>query len=278
MSGGAPGRRGADIIAADGRAGVTRRGNLLLGWSLALLGIAAFTRLGIWQLDRMHEKTAMLAAVDAAVRSRTPVPLAQAADAAHARDYHWSRGAGHFAPVPPVLLDNQSRNERPGVRAYRVFDPDAGTPLLVELGWLPVPGDRTMPAVPLPADTTEVAGLLMPPPSPGLAKGVPVPVCNGSTQNPPCGRGASPDALLTLALDPDTLATTLDLPTLAPRILKLDPAQPLPPTPAYARDLDILPNTLPPERHLGYAVQWFGLAAAVLVIALVLTFRTPRSP
>src|SRR5690606_33526115 len=96
--------------------------------------------------------------------------------------------------------------------------------------------------------------------------------------DPTCGRGGSPDALLTLALDPDTLATSLDLPTLAPRILKLDPAQPLPSAPAYARDLDILPNTLPPERHLGYAVQWFGLAAAVLVIALVLTFRKPRSP
>ena len=39
------------------------------------------------------------------------------------------------------------------------------------------------------------------------------------------------------------------------------------------RDLDILPNTLSPERHLGYAVQWFGLAIAVLVIALVMTFR-----
>ena len=45
-------------------------------------------------------------------------------------------------------------------------------------------------------------------------------------------------------------------PSLAPRVLQLDPALPL----GYARDLDMLPNTLPPERHLGYAVQWFGLA------------------
>ena len=42
------------------------------------------------------------------------------------------------------------------------------------------------------------------------------------------------------------------------------------------RDLDILPNTLTPERHLGYAVQWFGLAAAVFVVALVLTLRARR--
>jgi cytochrome oxidase assembly protein ShyY1 len=55
-------------------------------------------------------------------------------------------------------------------------------------------------------------------------------------------------------------------------VLKLDPALPL----GYARDLDILPNTMPPERHLGYAVQWFGLALTVLITALVLTFRKPR--
>jgi len=57
-----------------------------------------------------------------------------------------------------------------------------------------------------------------------------------------------------------------------PRVVRLDPKLPG----GYARDLDILPNTLPPERHLGYAVQWWALSIAVLVTALVLTFRKPR--
>jgi cytochrome oxidase assembly protein ShyY1 len=43
----------------------------------------------------------------------------------------------------------------------------------------------------------------------------------------------------------------------------------------YARDLELLPNTLPPERHRGYALQWFGLAFATLVAALFVTFRPP---
>ena len=43
------------------------------------------------------------------------------------------------------------------------------------------------------------------------------------------------------------------------------------------RDLDLLPNTLPPQRHLGYAVQWFGLALTVLVVALVLEWRRRRA-
>ncbi|MDN5783013.1 MAG: SURF1 family protein, partial [Luteimonas sp.] len=75
--------------------------------------------------------------------------------------------------------------------------------------------------------------------------------------------------ILATGLDAPGLRTQLRQPGLAPRVLKLDPAAPL----GYARDLDVLPNTLPPERHLGYAVQWFALAAAVLVIALLLTFR-----
>jgi len=54
--------------------------------------------------------------------------------------------------------------------------------------------------------------------------------------------------------------------------LRLDPSMAI----GYARDLELLPNTLPPDRHLGYAVQWFALAAAVLVIALVLTVRRRR--
>ena len=60
--------------------------------------------------------------------------------------------------------------------------------------------------------------------------------------------------------------------SLSPRVLRLDPASPL----GYARDLELLPNTLPPDKHRGYALQWFGLALAVLVTALVLTFRQPR--
>ena len=40
--------------------------------------------------------------------------------------------------------------------------------------------------------------------------------------------------------------------------------------------MDLLPNTLPPQRHLSYAVQWFGLALTVLVVALVLERRRRR--
>lgn len=236
---------------------MTRRAGRWLGWGAAVAVIVLFCALGRWQLARMHEKQAMLDAVNAVLAQRRALPLA-AAEGANARGYDWATGAGRFADAPAVLLDNQSRDGRPGVRAYRLFLPLRSPPLLVELGWLPLPGDRTLPAIaPLPG-AREISGLLLPPPSPGLAAAVASPQAGGT--------------ILATALDAPGLPRLLGLQALPPRVLRLDPALP----PRYARDLDILPNTLPPERHLGYAVQWFALAAAVLATALLLTFRRRR--
>lgn len=252
MAGIIAGARGDDAMSR-------RRLPLWAGWTLALSVAALCAALGSWQLQRMHAKQALLQASARVLQERQARPLALAADAARVRGYDWSAGEGRFLPLPAVLLDNQNRAGRPGVRAYRVFQPaqPASPPLLVELGWLPLPGDRRLPAVPRPGDT-QVSGLLLPPPSPGLVA--------------PAAAAQPDGTLLLVALEPQVVARALGLPALAPRVLRLDPALPL----GYARDLDLLPNTLPPERHLGYAVQWFALAAAVLAIATLLTVRERR--
>lgn len=252
------------IIAGHGSGVVSgvagrRRLPLWAGWLLALVVAAACASLGFWQLQRMHAKQARLDASAQVLGERVAQPLARAADPARASGYDWAAGGGRFAPLPAVLLDNQNRDGRPGVRAYRVFQPaePAAMPLLVELGWLPLPGDRRLPAVEMPA-AGQVSGLLLPPPSAGLAA--------------PAVATQADGTLLVVALDPAAVAAALSLPALAPRVLRLDPDLPL----GYARDLELLPNTLPPERHLGYAVQWFALAFAVLAIAALLTLRGRR--
>jgi len=237
---------------------VSRPLQRLLLWALALAAMAAFSAAGVWQLGRQAEKQAMLDAVADTLARRTPRALALAADPRRARDYDWARGEGRFIDAPAILLDNQQREGRSGVRAYRVFDPGSAPLLLVELGWLPLPGDRTLPDVPRPWGRIDVQGLLAPPPSSGIATAVAVTQPDGS--------------VLTIGLDAANLAASVGVAALAPRVLKLDPALPI----GHARDLDVLPNTLPPARHLGYAVQWFALALAVLVTALVLTFRPRR--
>jgi cytochrome oxidase assembly protein ShyY1 len=235
-------------------------------WLFAIAAFALFARLGFWQLDRRGEKQAMLDAVASVLADRTAHPLAArvadplpGGDDGVAQQYAWVAGPGAFLDRPAVLLDNQQRDGRVGVRAYRAFLPDgARTPVLVELGWRPLPGDRTMPATPRPEGTLTLEGLLLPPPSPGLAATTVAPQPDGT--------------LLATGLRLPEVAAAMGLPALAPRVFRPDPALPL----GYARDLDILPNTLPPEKHLGYAVQWFGLAAAVLVTALLLAWRARR--
>jgi cytochrome oxidase assembly protein ShyY1 len=238
---------------------VSRGRHLVAGWTLAMAAMVLFASLARWQYGRMHEKQAMLDAVQRTLDARRPQPLALAADPTRAKTYDWAAGTGTFADAPAVLLDNQQRDGRPGVRVYRLFVADAApTPLLVELGWLPLGGARALPVVPRPEGHMRIEGLLAPPPSGGIVRADAAPQPDGT--------------LLVVGMDPAALARRFDRAALAPRVLKLDPRAPL----GYARDLDVLPNTLPPAKHLGYAVQWSALALAVLATALILTFRKAK--
>jgi surfeit locus 1 family protein len=60
--------------------------------------------------------------------------------------------------------------------------------------------------------------------------------------------------------------------SLLPFVLRLSPAS----EQGYTREWQ-LRTGLTPERHLGYAVQWFALAAALLTLCIwVAVKRTPR--
>jgi cytochrome oxidase assembly protein ShyY1 len=229
-----------------------RRHTRLLGWMLALVAMAVFCLLGCWQLQRMQQKQALLQA-QAAAAAQPPSTLSRALAAAG--PVHGIVDHGRFLPGL-VLLDNQMRHGRAGVKVYRPFRSDEGALLLVDLGWRVLPADRTLPVLPPPPSPVAVRGLLAPAPAPGLALG-------------PVASPAGPQRWLASRLQSDALAPLLGLPGLPTRVLRLDPALPF----GDERDLDLLPNTLPPQRHLGYAVQWFGLALTVLVVALVLEWR-----
>ena len=252
--------------------GVTTRAShgsglgMTAGWLLALAVIVAFASLGRWQLARMHQKQAKLDAAAHALDKRAPQPLLLASDPKRAGAYDWAAGRGSIAGAT-VWLDNQIHEGRPGVRMYCVLLPDDGVQaLLVDAGWWPLDGRRALPVFGCPArDGQRVRGLLAPPPSIGIAHGDAL-------------AAAGESRWLASRLDLAAIARTLRLPTgIAPRVLRLDPQRAAGDAGAMLapgeRDLDILSNTLTPERHLGYAVQWFGLAIAVLVVALVMTLR-----
>lgn len=239
-----------------------------LAVALVVVGVALFARLGIWQYGRAQEKYASIAAVANVVAKREALPLVQTAnEGARASAYDWVEGSGAFADIDPVLLDEQIRNGRVGVRVYRVFvmenaDRSVGGHLLVDVGWVPWPPDRSLPNLPFPETARmEIRGLLAPPPPYGIPLG--------------SGIAHKDHAFLATRIDlgdmaPDILNWAPNAtPPLAPRVLRLDPTLPM----GFERDLEILPNAMPPERHLGYAVQWFALALAAIAIFIVLHWR-----
>jgi surfeit locus 1 family protein len=244
---------------------MTPRARLAVGWLLALAVAIAFASAGRWQLGKMQQKQRMQAQAERALSAPRPQPLLLASDPVRVRDYDVAEGRGGLVDAT-LWLDNQLREGRAGVRMYCVLLPDEGVQaVLLDAGWWPLDGARALPRFGCPRSSGEVRGLLAPPPSVGLARG----------------------AAMAAVGDRRWLATRLELPAIAqalglrtgiaPRVLRLDPARRASDAGVMLapgqRDLDVLPNTLPPERHLGYAVQWFALALAVLVLAAVMTWR-----
>jgi surfeit locus 1 family protein len=164
------------------------------------------------------------------------------------RSIEWAEGPLHFPQGPLLLLDNQRRGNAVGVSVYQTAERVDGSALLVDMGWLPVSGDRQLPKPRPLAGKIHVQGLLMPPPSMGLAMG-------------PAFSEQPDGSLLLTRLDIRALAERRNQ-RFAERVLRLDPQLPF----GFARDLQVQSNTLTPEKHRGYAMQWFGLAAAFAVL------------
>ena len=220
-------------------------------WAVALVLCLAFVRAGLWQSGRAIEKDNLLADSARVLAERRPLSLADGVASMPA----WVSVEGVFEAIPALRLDNQRRGAEVGVQVYRLFRLEDGIRLWIDTGWRPLPADRRVPDEPaLPDTSMRLEGLLVPPPSAGLALGP------ASSPLPDGGR-------LALRLEAEVLGDAEG--AIDAAVLRLDPAIPL----GHERDLDLLANTLSPDKHRGYALQWFGFAAGLLLLSLFLQFR-----
>lgn len=221
-------------------------------WMVALAAIAAATltaRLGWWQLDRAAQKIAMQTTLDE--RARLPVidqasALGASAEAASAQQQRLVRLTGRWSSAHTVVLDNRQMNERPGFLVVTPLLLDDGSAVLVQRGWLPRDmHDRSRVAdVPAPGGEVVVVGRVAPPP----------------------GRlyefNAGERGRLRQNLDIDGFARETGLALRPLSILMSD-------SPAAMGDglrRDWPAPSLGVAMHQGYAAQWFGLSALVLVL------------
>ena len=221
-------------------------------WLMWLLVLALLLALGSWQWQRAEQKRQWLAQ-----RSAEPLQLrwrAQLDEALQGNRWLPVVAALEWLPVEPLLLDNRTHQGRAG---YEVLQPARladGSTVLVNRGWLAAPVRREQrPRVTTLSGVTRVEALA----------GVPVASFTLASASD------EPWRLQTLSLAQASEYWGLPL---APWALWL--AQP-DASGLVAR----VPGTgqLPPERHLGYALQWFALALTLFGLGLWLEWRRRRS-
>ncbi|MBK9135457.1 MAG: SURF1 family protein [Betaproteobacteria bacterium] len=228
-------------------------------WTAALCLIALTARLGFWQLDRAAQKTALheaqLQQARAPALSLPELP-ATAAEAA-AAEHRAVAVQGRWLPTHTVFLDNRPHGPRAGFHVLTPLALADGRMLIVQRGWWP-------------RDAADRTRLAAPPPPAGV-----VDVRGRVALAPMRLFELAPEAggVIRQNLDLDAYRQETRLPLLPWLLVQLDdPAQPVDdglvrqwPEPAAGA-----------HKNLGYAVQWFALAALVAVLLLWFQVWRPR--
>ena len=220
-----------------------------------LLLLAAFVGLGRWQWSRGADKQQLWEQFEQA-----PVPAVTELPPDFDRLQRFSRVAfpASYEPAHQFLLDNRTRDGKPG---YEVLTPavlNDGRRILVNRGWIPFTGYRDqLPDVTLTsAGRVTLTGRVDELPAAGLASG----------RAPPAADDRWPK--VTSFPTHEELERALGM-RISRRILLLDPDAPG--SGNFVRQWS--PPGLAPDRHFSYAIQWWGFAVVLLVLYFGLNFR-----
>jgi surfeit locus 1 family protein len=227
------------------------------GIALTVLGTALLLQLGFWQLGRSEQKQALLDQYARGQQSQ----LELTAENAHTLPrYQRVAVTGRYDPSHQILLDNMpSHAGQPGYRVLTPMQTAAGW-LLVDRGWLPMGRSRAeLPDISVSADERSITGTIDDLPRPGIE--LDTPAIDASVPWP---------RVLNFPKHPD-LEQQLRRPLL-PGVLLLDASLP----DGYGRVWEAHIG-VSPQRHIGYAIQWFALAAAAVIIFIVTSFRTTKA-
>jgi surfeit locus 1 family protein len=211
---------------------------------IALPGFLALLALGTWQLDRLAWKTALNAQRQGAAAG-APVPLPQSREAAQAAEFRPTRAEGVFDHARERYVGATSERGQAGFHVVTPLLLDGGQVLLVNRGF--VPSERKDPAR---RREGQVEGRV---------------AVEGLVRVPPAGKPSwlapdnHPEANMWFWVDPAAMA-----PGALPFYLDASPA----PNPGGWPKGGVTRLKLSND-HLQYAITWYALAAALLVIYVV---------
>ena len=219
--------------------------------SLTLIILASlFGRLGMWQMERKAEKQELFDRFENAPMMRVEQAIEQ--QERFARVEAW----GRYDPQRHILLDNKVWQGRAGVHVLTPFTLKNGRTLLVNRGWLPLPPDRSaLPQVTGDGQERLISGRLniLPGGGPQLGEADRL-----STDRWP---------QLVTYFDAVSVEEALGM-KLQPWQLQLDPNDD-----SGFEGRQWQAAVMEPKVHGAYALQWFALAAAAIIIWITLGVR-----
>jgi cytochrome oxidase assembly protein ShyY1 len=225
----------------------------LLPSLLVLALLPLLIGLGFWQLTRAEEKRELLARHQAQ-RLAAPVSideLERHADPAYVRvQLH-----GRFDARHSLLLDNRIRGGQAGVEVLQPFyDQGSGLWLLLNRGWLPWPDRRIAPTFATPDSPLSLTAWVY----------VPLGAAFRLHQEQPDNGWPR----LVSAVEPAALWQQLGRAGLSYEV-RMEPGPA-----SFQTDWPVV--AMSPDKHLGYAVQWFALAAALLGLFIYFGLHNAR--
>jgi surfeit locus 1 family protein len=209
-----------------------------------LVFTALFLSLGMWQLDRAAEKTALLELFDG------DAPYSRVRDFGSLNEFERIQIDGRFMNDRQVLIDNIILSSRPGYYVITPFKPNANhSLLLVNRGWIQKTGGAgELQPIAVDEGLRTIRGLVGHLPRVGIRPGE-------------AFEGAAGWPRVAVYPNLDEVSAELGE-SLLPILLLMSPDE----NDGFARRWQ--PNVSGPMTHYGYAFQWFAMAAAVIAILL----------
>lgn len=214
--------------------------------------------LGTWQMNRSSEKQRLLDSFNQAPEL-SALSFSQVGGQWEANRYRRVVLPGSYNEDRQLLMENQIRQGQPGYLVLTPFRLEQGSYVLVNRGWVARNmTQQDLPDIDIAEPVTDVEGLISHPPSVGMRM--------GSLSD---SAASWPRAVP--YVDLEWLSLQLAAPVL-PWVVLLDPDAPN----GFIREW--LPSVrMTPEKHQGYAFQWYSLAVALIFLFVVGSLRPQGS-
>jgi surfeit locus 1 family protein len=254
-----------------------RRARFWIVTLAALLTFSATVSLGRWQLSRAAQKEALQAEIEAqrarpALDQEAFLAIDKPADALHRP----VQLRGLWLADQTVYLDNRQMHGLPGFYVLTPFALEGSEQtVMIQRGWIQRNFNDRAQLMPVetPAGLVEVIGRIAPPPAHLLELGKPAaPASASAPEGAPAVEAAQPavgSSPIRQNLDLEAFRSETRLPLRTDLTLQQIGAA------SEGLQRDWPAPALGVEKHYGYAFQWFGLAALVVILYVWFQFIAP---